>query len=179
MARVALSLVFFVSFFFVRLTKAEVIGSAPGGFKIQISEEAAATPQQVYRALTEGISKWWDKSHTYSGDASNLYLEAEPKGWFGEKLPQGGFVRHLEVVYVAPGKSIRLLGGLGPLQGMGVNGAMTIELVGQGNDKTEIRLLYIVHGFDPNGLEPIAEPVNRVLTEQLQNLKAFVESSEP
>lgn len=67
----------------------------------------------------------------------------------------------------------------GGLQEVGFNPAMMIELIEAGNGRIEIRLLYFSHGFERNGLEPIAESVNRVFTEQLQKLKPLAEKSLP
>jgi hypothetical protein len=39
---------------------------------------------------------------------------------------QGG-VRHMQVVYVDPGKTLRMIGGLGPLQSMAATGSMTVR----------------------------------------------------
>ena len=84
---------------------AAVIGSAKHGFQVQIKKTTTASADEVSRAIVDGIGKWWSPAHTYSGDSKNLYIEAKPKGWFGERLAKGGFVRHMEVVYFAPGKA--------------------------------------------------------------------------
>ncbi len=155
----------------------KVLGSAANGFQIEIKTEISDSPRQVYDGIVDRVGEWWDESHTYSGNSKNLYIEAKEKGWFGEKLPDGGFVRHLQVVYVQPGKAIRMIGGLGPLQEMGVYGTLTIKLTQAADNKTLLTLLYNVSGFDPNGLDKIAAPVDRVLAEQVHRLKAFVEAS--
>jgi hypothetical protein len=80
----------------------------------------------------------------------------------------------MEVVYFAPGKAIRMLGGLGPLQEMGVHGALTIRLRPDGN-KTVILLTYDVSGFFAGGTDKIAPAVDGVLIEQMDRLKAFTE----
>ena len=117
---------------------AEVLGAAAHGFRIQIDSTINAEPHQVYEAFVD-IAKWWDKNHTYSGRAENLYFETKPKGWFGEKLPNGGFVRHMQIVYLEPGKEIRMSGGIGPLQELGVAGALTVKLRKAMNHKTNLR----------------------------------------
>ncbi len=85
----------------------KVTDSSQQGFVIQVEVPIQASPQQVYRQLVENIGKWWDPSHTFSGDSNNLYLEAEPKGWFGERLADGGVVQHMEVIFIAPGTGLR------------------------------------------------------------------------
>ena len=56
-----------------------------------------------------------------------------------EKLPDGGFVRHLQIVYYQPGKSLRLTGGLGPLQELGVHGSLVFS-VDRGAGHSELRV---------------------------------------
>lgn len=169
-----LTLFFVVLAVDVRTVDAAVVGKAAHGFQIEFQTQIAAPPDKVYDALVNQVGRWWDGAHTYSGDSSNLYLEAAPKGWFGEKLREGGFVRHLEVAYVAPNRAIRLLGGLGPLQPLGVDGALTF-MFRETEDGCELRVVYGVSGFAPGGLESLAAPVERVLSGQMGRLKEFVE----
>jgi len=86
--------------------------------------------------------------------------------------------KHMRVVYVAPDKSIRLSGGLGPLQLSGVAGSLIWTLV-EADDSTTVALSYVVGGFMEGGFERIAPAVDRVLGEQLQRLKQFVETGSP
>lgn len=153
---------------------ADVVAKGANGFQIRIERSMEASPEQVYRALTQ-VSQWWSAEHTYSLDADNLYLEPKAHGWFGERLPDGGVVCHMEVVFVQPGKMIRLTGGLGPLQQFGVQGAMTWSIL-ETDEGTKLTMLYNVSGFMPDGMQPFAEPVNGVLSQQADGLKEFVES---
>src|SRR5215469_13952703 len=94
--------------------RAEVKDSTPGGFTIKSTVTIHASPADVYRRLVGEIGNWWSSGHTFSGDAHNLAIEERPMGCFCEKLPNQGGVRHMEVVFVAPGKTLGLIGGLGP-----------------------------------------------------------------
>ncbi len=155
---------------------AEIIGSAPVGFQIEITAETAASPSVVYQAIIKDIDKWWDPAHSYSGKAENLYFDSGADGCFGERLPDGGFVRHLELVHLETDRTVRLTGGLGPLQEMGVDGALTIHL--EPTDAgTEIRLNYNVSGYALAGLDLIAPAVDRVLDEQLSGLQTYAENA--
>ena len=49
-------------------------------------------------------------------------------GCWCEKLPNGGGVRHMQVVNVMPGKMLVMTGGLGPLQSMAATGSMSFKL---------------------------------------------------
>src|SRR5262245_59802378 len=99
--------------------RADVVDSAPNGFTVKAAIVVAAPAAKAWAALLEPRG-WWDKNHTWSGDASNLSLDASTGGCFCEKLPAGGGVRHMTVVYADPGKLLRLTGGLGPLQDLAV-----------------------------------------------------------
>ncbi len=152
---------------------ADVLAATGEGFSLRIVTMCLATPEESYKAFTE-IQRWWDPAHTYSGVASNLSLDVSPGGAFLEKLPEGGFVKHLEVVYAAPGKELRLLGGLGPLQSMGVHGAMTIQFEEFGRGSRTV-VLYNVSGFAETGLENLAPVVDAVQSAQMIRHAAHAE----
>lgn len=157
-------------------SSADIIAKGDHGFQIRITQPIKAPPQKVYDALSQ-VSKWWNADHTYSLDADNLYLEPKAHGWFGERLPGGGVVCHMQVVFVQPGKMIRLTGGLGPLQELGVQGAMTWS-VKESDEGSEFVLTYNVVGFLPDGMQMFAGPVNGVLSQQVEGLKRLVENQQ-
>jgi uncharacterized protein YndB with AHSA1/START domain len=159
-------------------SRAEVLDKAPNGFQLKTVVAVAAPPAQVYDALVRSVGQWWDAAHTFSGDARNLSLAAEPGGCFCEKLPDGGGVRHLTVVYVAPGQKLVLTGGLGPLQGMGVSGNLSFALA-KAETGTQLTMQYNVGGYLPGGLQALAEPVDQVLGIQVRRLKSFAETGKP
>ena len=157
---------------------AEVKNQSAHGFVIEHTLESEAEPARLYEALIAEISQWWDPSHTYSGNAENLYIKAVPGGCLCENLEGGGFVRHLEVVYTQPSNEIRLAGGLGPLQELGITGTMTfrIEEAPQGSRLT---LIYRVSGYLENGLQALAAPVDRVLGQQMERLERHLTGVTP
>src|SRR5437764_12954737 len=129
---------------------AEVVDSSANGFTVKSTLTIKAAPDAVYRQIIH-VGDWWDSAHTFSGDAHNLSIEEKPMGCWCEKLPQGGGVRHMEVVFLSPGKKLVLTGGLGPLQMMAVTGAMTFQLsASEGGTKLEVN--YTVAGYLPTGL---------------------------
>ncbi|MEQ1757138.1 MAG: SRPBCC domain-containing protein [Vicinamibacterales bacterium] len=144
------------------------------GFKTRVQKDIRATPEKVYAAFLQ-IGQWWSPGHTYSGDASNLSLEARPGGCFCERLPNGGGVEHLRVVYLAPGEAIRLSGALGPLQALGVNGSLTVEFKAA-STRTVVEMTYAVGGFSEGGFNQLAPAVTGVLTEQMNRLQSFIET---
>lgn len=143
-----------------------------GGFVARHEGVAAASPDAVYRVLVDRIGEWWDPAHTYSGDAANLSIDARPGGCFCERLPGGGGVEHMRVVYAAPGALLRLNGALGPLQAAAVTGTMTITLTAEGAG-TRVGMSYAVSGVIDGGLGTLEGPVSKVTGEQLARLVAL------
>jgi uncharacterized protein YndB with AHSA1/START domain len=150
----------------------------PNGFLVKFEVNVNAPPAKVYGALVGQVGSWWNPEHTYSHDAKNLSIDARPGGCFCEKLPNGGGIEHLRVVYVAPPQVVRFSGALGPLQATGVAGSMTWKLTG-GADSTRLELSYSVGGFIMGGFEKIAPAVEAMLREQVDRLKLFVETGKP
>jgi hypothetical protein len=147
--------------------QAEVVSSAAGGFIVRNTVTVKAAPQAAYQRFID-IRSWWNPAHTYTSDSRNLSLRAEPGGCYCETLNERGFVEHLRVVFVTPGKMIRLQGGLGPLQEMGAYGMMTLKFEAAAQS-TQVTLNYAVTGYAPGkGLAEIAPIVDGVLLEQLQ-----------
>ena len=62
---------------------------------------------RVWSALIQP-GQWWSSVHTFSHDAHNLTLDPRAGGCWCEALPSGGGVRHMAVVYVAPGQTLRV-----------------------------------------------------------------------
>ena len=146
--------------------EARVASAGADHFTITLEALAAARPTEAFRQFVE-ISDWWSDAHTYGGDAGKLDLDARRGGCWCEDLGfQNGFVEHMRVVYVAPAKALRLVGGLGPLQEMAVSAAMTVrfEAVAGG---TRVSLTYAAAGHAEGGLDALAPVVDAVLAEQL------------
>ena len=156
---------------------AEVKSVAQNGFEVASAVTIASPPDRVYAALGE-VGRWWSPPHTFSRDAANLSLELHAGGCFCERLKDGGSVQHLQVVYAAPGEGLRLRGALGPLQLEGVDGTLSWALK-PAEGGTSLTQSYVVGGYIRSGMEQWAPRVDRVLEEQLQHLKSFVEEKSP
>lgn len=150
----------------------------PDGFVVRYETEIGATPARVYEALVDDIGTWWDSEHTFSRDARNLSLDARPGGCLCEELPGGGGVEHLRVVYVDPGRRLRLSGALGPLQGSALVGTLTWTLT-EAEGGTRLQMTYAVGGYMEGGLEGIAPAVESVLADQMRRLQRYVETGKP
>jgi hypothetical protein len=156
---------------------AVVLDSAAGGFTVKIAVAIHASPHDVYTHLLR-IADWWDSAHTFSGNSHNLRLEAIPTGCFCEDFRNGGGVRHMDVVYVEPDKTLVLHGGLGPLQRLAASGSMTIALTAT-PDGTRLELTFAAAGYLAAGMNTLAAPVDGILTEQVNRLKNLIEQGNP
>jgi uncharacterized protein YndB with AHSA1/START domain len=170
-----------VSILFVILAgplRGEVVETTAAGFLVRNPAAINAPPANVYTALTDKVGGWWDPAHTFSHDARNLSLDARAGGCFCERLPDGGGVQHMRVVYASPGKLLRLTGAIGPLQEAALVGTMTWTLL-QAGSGTTVELSYTVGGFRAGGFRDMPTVVDGVLRGQLARLKAFVETGRP
>lgn len=152
---------------------AEVISVAGNGFEVRETAHVAASPDKVYAVLLLP-AQWWSSDHTFSGDAANLSLDARAGGCWCETLAGGGSVQHLQVVYVLPGKVLRLRGALGPFQGLAVDGVMTWSVKG-GTDGTDISFTYSVGGYSKDGFDALSKATDHVLGDQIEHLKKFLD----
>ena len=102
---------------FASAAHAEVVDKGPSHFRLKFTQQIAAPPDKVFKALGE-IGQWWDGAHSYSGKASNMTMPLTANACFCEALPGGG-VRHGVVELAVPDKQVRVEAALGPLQDEG------------------------------------------------------------
>src|SRR5688572_11450588 len=95
---------------------AEVVDRAAGGFTSKTAVTINASPDRVFLAVVEDVGRWWNPAHTWSGNAGNLWMTANPGGCFCETLENSGGVAHAVINHVRPGELLRMTGALGPLQ---------------------------------------------------------------
>ena len=143
------------------------------GFALENSFSTHAKPHQVWQALTQSVGQWWPADHTWFGDASKLSIDPVAGGCFCE-IDGDRQAAHMRIGYVAPNKLLRMLGGLGPLQGMGLYGALDwkIEATFSGS---KVNLTYNVGGYAKDGFAQLAPIVDRVQHQQLKALIDFLE----
>jgi uncharacterized protein YndB with AHSA1/START domain len=149
--------------------RAEVKQTADDGFLIETVQETDLDSPQAYARMVDEFGAWWGGDHSYTGDGKNLTLDLQRRCMF-EQLPDGGFVRHMEIALHQPGKKMVLRGGLGPLQELGISGALTYQFTTLDSGKTQIKLTYHVHGPSYLRLAALAPAVDQVLTGQLEKL---------
>jgi uncharacterized protein YndB with AHSA1/START domain len=155
--------------------RADVIDASPTAFTVKTTAEIAALPAKVYETVVMRVGSWWAASHTWSGTPKNMSIEGKAAGCFCERLAGGGSVRHMTVLLAEPGKTLRMSGGLGPLQDMPVTGVLTLTFAPT-TGGTRVEMTYAVGGFTKDGLAKLAPLVDGVLAEQVKRLKAFVET---
>ena len=158
----------------VGLARADVVDVTPGGFTVRHEVTVNATPDKAYAAFVD-VGSWWNMDHSYSKDPKSISIDARAGGCFCEKMPNGGGVQHMSVVFALPGNTLRMTGGLGPLQSSGASGSLTLRFIGAGS-ATRVEMTYAVGGYMQGGLDKVAAPVNAVLTEQLQRFKSYVDT---
>ena len=156
----------------------EVADLQSNGFTLDQKIDIQAPPDKVYAALLEP-GKWWSAAHTFSGDAKNMTLDARPGGCWCETLPNGGGVMHMTVVYVDPGKMLRLRGALGPFQSTGMDGTMTVTVDAKKAGGTALEWSYSLGGYIWGGYGPLPGSADGVLNQQVRRLKSYVETGSP
>ena len=154
---------------------AEVAASSDSGFASHNEVLVDATPAEAWAAMTQP-SQWWNGEHSYSGDAANMTLDGRAGGCFCEAVPganggPAGQIEHMRVIYVAPGSTLRLSGGLGPLQAEAVTGVLTMTVAADG-EKSKISWDYVVGGYMRMPMAVLAPLVDGVVREQLLRLAA-------
>lgn len=154
---------------------AEVIGAAPNGFHIRHVVEVKAEQQAAFADFAL-VHDWWDKNHTYSGDARNLRMSLLPGGCFCETLPNGGGIEHMRIAYFDRGKRIVLTGSLGPLLYEATSAVMDVKFEPAAGG-TRVMMDYKAAGFAAGGADKLARPVDAVLGQQFARYAAYAGGS--
>lgn len=152
---------------------AEVTASSGAGFVSHNEVLVRASPAEAWAAMVQP-ARWWNGEHSYSGDPANMTLAPSAGGCFCEAIPgsggaPAGQIEHMRVLYVAPGSTLRLSGGLGPLQSEPVTGVLTMTLVPD-SEMTRISWDYVVGGYMRMPIAEMAPLVDQVVGEQLLRL---------
>jgi hypothetical protein len=151
---------------------AEVKDASPTGFTTENSTVVMTDAANAWQALVGGIDTWWPKDHRWWGKSGILSIDARAGGCFCEKSGERQ-AQHLQVVFVDPGKLLRLSGGLGPLQGMGLFGLLEWRLAPV-DGGTRITYWYRAGGYTPDDLRALAGVVDQVQAQQLAGLARYI-----
>lgn len=153
--------------------RAEVVHVANHGFIVKNTITTDQEPEKVWSALIHHVDKWWPKDHSWWGEQGTFAINAQAGGCFCETFGDRS-AEHMHISYVDPLKLLRMTGGLGPLQGMGVYGSLDWAF-DTSNESTKVTLTYSVTGISETGFEKLAPIVAQVQGIQLNGLKQFVE----
>jgi len=150
---------------------AEVISASPTGFEVQEVVNLVVPQPSAYAAFGQ-VGQWWNKEHTYSGDASRMSLQLRPGGCFCEPLEGGGGIEHMRVTYLKPGEQIVLTGSLGPLLYQATAGVMDVrfERIAGG---TRVTMNYRAAGFAKGDGDKMAPLVDQVLADQMKRYRTY------
>jgi len=169
-----LAVVFALALAWAGPSRAEVKDAAPNGFTIENSRVVPVDAKTAWNALVNDVGQWWPKDHTWWGDTTRLSIQPRAGGCFCE-IDGDRQAWHMTVTFVDPGTLLRMTGGLGPLQGMGLSGALEwrFEKVGEG---TKITLWYRAGGYTPDDLRKFVPVVDQVQAQQLGGLADYLET---
>ena len=167
---------------------ADTTAVSSSGFTSSFRAEIKTAPAQAWAALVQ-LPRWWNPSHTYSGNAANLSFDAQAGGCWCERWRDAAgashSVQHAQVVLAQEGRVLRLNGAFGPLQDMAVVGVLTIVTststsTGTGAEAGQhfLRMTYRVAGGAEAGLDKLATTVDGVIGEQFKRLKSLIETGQ-
>jgi len=160
----------------VTVANAETSGASATGFVVTHRFDTAASPHKVFDAL-RNPGRWWSSQHTWSGDAKHLTLQAGAGGCFCERWGANS-VKHGEVIFSMQDSLLRLRAALGPLQPLAVEGILTFAMK-SADGRTNVTVTYRVAGNPEAQLATLAEPVDRVIGEQVSRLSRYVDTGRP
>lgn len=152
---------------------AAVKDAAANGFTVENTQVVPVDAETAWKALTQDVDRWWPKDHTWWGTASKLSIDARAGGCFCE-IAGAQQAQHLTVTFVDPGKTLRMIGGLGPLQGMGLGGVVEFRLAPAEGGGTRITLYCRSGGYSPDDLGKFAPVVDKVQGLQLGGLADYL-----
>ncbi|HRI18008.1 MAG TPA: SRPBCC domain-containing protein [Burkholderiaceae bacterium] len=156
---------------------AETSDVSASGFTITYAMVVDADPQKVYQAFMQ-LPKWWNSAHSWSGQASNMSLDAQAGGCWCERWGDGASAMHGRVLLALPGSALRLQAWLGPLQEIPNAGVLAFGTARR-DGATRLRVTYRVAGAPEANLDKLAPAVDGVIGEQVKRLKAFIETGKP
>lgn len=163
---------------------AEVNFVSANSFSITNTSTSRTNVEQVYSHFIQRVDKWWPKDHTWW--KGTLSIEEFAGGCFCERKDNAS-AQHMQVSFIEPGKKVVMTGGLGPLQEMGIYGALAWQFVSlENNQGTRVTLTYTASGsIHFNGkiasmedAKQLVSAVDQVQAQQLNALTAFSDRNE-
>lgn len=153
---------------------AEVVERGADHFVLRFEVGLEATPEDIYGAIGD-VGLWWDGSHTYSGDASNMTLHLQVGTCFCESLADETLFEHGRVVQADRETGVLLEAPLGPLKGKASTARLAVGWSGTDRGLALV-MTYVVRG---PGLGAMADPVDGVMSVQFNRLARYIDCGEP
>ncbi|MBD3584644.1 SRPBCC domain-containing protein [Salinimonas sp. HHU 13199] len=154
---------------------AEVTEVSEHGFVIRNSFVTRQPADTVWLSLINDVDNWWPKDHSWW--EGTFSINATAGGCFCERKNNKS-AEHMRVSYVDPPVSLVMTGGLGPLQSMGVYGALNWQITPD-DGQTRVTLTYQAQGYLPSGFKQLAPVVDQVQAGQLARLHAWLRQTYP
>ena len=151
---------------------AAVVDKSPAGFTVENTVVVPVAPAIAWDALVDHVDEWWPKDHSWWGKDGKFTIDPRAGGCFCEIAGKRS-AQHMTVAFVDPPGNMRLLGGLGPLQGMGLDGAMEWTLA-PAEGGTKITWRYTAGGYTTTDLVKFSAIVDKVQGIQLGGLAAYL-----
>jgi hypothetical protein len=158
---------------------AEVKATSDSGFNVVHIDTVATTPEEIWKRLLLP-KNWWNKAHSWSGSSEGFYIDPQANGCFCElfqekaadgKVKTVGSVEHMRVLFVRPGKVLRMQGALGPLQSEAIIGTLTVAMEPlKDAGSTQVSFSYVVGGYMRYKIADIAPAIDKILGEQFRNM---------
>ena len=158
--------------------RADVLSAAPGGLVVRTIVEVSAAPEAVYDALTARVGEWWPADQTWSGNSSNLSIDARAGGCFCEKLSNGGSVQIMQVVWAERGTLLRMSGAPGRLQESAAIATQSWQLT-KSAVGTRVEMTFAAAGYLPGGFEKLAPAVDEVYVALVSRLARYIGTPKP
>lgn len=154
---------------------AEVRETRAGGFVLESRAVIEAGDRETAWAALVRLGDWWSDAHTYSGDASNITIDARAGGCWCEVWP-GGQIEHGRIVLAWPEQGLlRAEAPLGPLQAMAVSAVLTWQVTAREEGGVEIVQAFVVGG-GTEATAAAAPLVDQVMSEGLARLERYLET---
>jgi hypothetical protein len=151
---------------------AKVVDSRDSGFTVENTVVVPVDTTTAWNALVDDVDRWWPKDHSWFGKDGKFTIDPVAGGCFCERAGARQAL-HMTISFVAPGEHLRMLGGLGPLQGMGLGGALDWEFA-KVPEGTRITLRYIAGGYTTQDLKKFVVIVDQVQGIQLGGLAKYL-----
>jgi uncharacterized protein YndB with AHSA1/START domain len=151
---------------------AAVESSGADGFLVRHEVTVPVERKRAFKAVIHP-ERWWNDAHTWSGRAANLSLDPHAGGCWCEKWDKGE-AEHGAVIRLLADENLRVRAAFGPLQAMALAGVFDITLADAEGGGTRIVATFRVNGPASAQLDKLAAPVDGVIGEQVERLRAML-----